>query len=74
MDMEMKPFVTNPCPECNKRSTIELTPQQYYDLVVNPARPHIQNIFLDWTPGERELLITGMHPACWAKVFSGEEE
>jgi hypothetical protein len=33
----------------------------------------IQNAFPDMDPGERELLITGTHDACWDKLFSEEE-
>ena len=34
----------------------------------------IQNAFSDMSMGERELLISGTHPACWDKLFPGEGE
>jgi hypothetical protein len=34
----------------------------------------IQNAFPDMTMGDRELLISGTHAACWDKLFPREEE
>jgi len=34
----------------------------------------IQNAFPDMTMSDRELLISGTHPACWDKLFPEEEE
>jgi hypothetical protein len=34
----------------------------------------IQNAFPDMSMSDRELLISGTHPACWDKLFPGEEE
>ena len=34
----------------------------------------IQNAFPDMSMSERELLISGTHPACWDKLFPEEEE
>ena len=33
----------------------------------------IQQAFPEMTSGERELLKTGFHPACWDSLFSEEE-
>ena len=38
------------------------------------AGENIQNVFPDMSAGEREVLISGTHPACWDKLFSEEEE
>jgi hypothetical protein len=35
---------------------------------------NIQDVFPDMNEGDRELLISGTHPACWDKLFPGEEE
>ena len=35
---------------------------------------NIQRVFPDMGAGEREILITGIHPACWDKLFLGEGE
>ena len=35
---------------------------------------NIQDVFPDMNEGDRELLISGTHPACWDKLFPGEGE
>jgi len=35
---------------------------------------NIQRAFPDMNAGDREILISGTHPACWDKLFPGEEE
>jgi hypothetical protein len=35
---------------------------------------NIQNAFPDMPAADREVLISGTHPACWDKLFPGEEE
>jgi hypothetical protein len=35
---------------------------------------YIQNAFPDMSAEDRELLISGTHPACWNKLFPGEDE
>lgn len=61
---------TLPCPECHKTTEVEMTEEQASELA---SGKHIQTIFPDWEPSKRELLITGMHPECWDKVFAEEE-
>lgn len=34
---------------------------------------HIQNVFPDMSAGDREILISGTHPACWDKLFPEED-
>ena len=34
---------------------------------------YIQNAFPDMSAGDREILISGTHPACWSKLF-GEDD
>ena len=38
------------------------------------AGEYIQNAFPNMTEGERELLISGTHPACWDQLFPKEED
>jgi hypothetical protein len=33
----------------------------------------VQRVWPHMTPDDRELLITGTHPACWEKIFEGVE-
>jgi hypothetical protein len=35
---------------------------------------YIQNAFPDMSAEDRELLISGTHPACWDKLFPKEDE
>lgn len=37
------------------------------------AGEYIQNAFPDMSMEDREVLITGTHPACWNKLFPEEE-
>ncbi len=34
----------------------------------------IQNCFPDMPLDEREILISGTHPACWDTLFGGDDE
>lgn len=36
-------------------------------------RVYVQDAFPTWTADERELLISGTHPACWDAMFGPEE-
>jgi hypothetical protein len=38
------------------------------------AGENIQNAFPDMNAGDREILISGTHPACWKKLFPKEDE
>ena len=55
------------CPSCGKETKLMVTEQQYKDL--NDGKKLIQNIFPDWSPEDRELLITGICSNCWDKMF-----
>ena len=35
---------------------------------------NIQDAFPDMKLEDREVLISGTHPACWDKLFAGEED
>lgn len=38
------------------------------------AGENIQNAFPEMSIKDREILITGTHPACWDKLFPKEDE
>jgi len=38
------------------------------------AGENIQSAFPDMSVNDREILITGTHPACWDKLFPTEGE
>jgi hypothetical protein len=35
---------------------------------------YIQEALPDWPAEQREMLITGIHPACWKAMFSDSED
>lgn len=60
---------TKACVMCHKSTDIEITETQAL-LYSHPQRPNIQEIFPDWAPEQRELLITGTHAECWDELMS----
>lgn len=62
---------TLPCPHCKKTSDVEVTEEQYQQLM--DGTKHIQVIFKNWPVEKRELLITGTHPKCWIAIFEKED-
>lgn len=64
-------FVCPTCHVCGKQATVQVTPKQYMDWQMGE---HIQDVFPDKSPDERELMISGTHPECWEKLFGGPEE
>ena len=63
---------TLPCVHCRKSSDLEITQEQYRELMDN--KKSIQSIFYDWPVEKREQLITGTHPKCWDEIFNDSEE
>jgi hypothetical protein len=64
-------LITPPCIECHKTSNVEVTAEQEKRF---HSGEFVQNVFPDWSPEKRELLITGTHPECWDKIFPDEGE
>ena len=62
---------TKPCCVCNKYEVWSLDRQAVESWQGGEL---IQNAFPDMTMGDRELLISGTHAACWDKLFPREEE
>ena len=60
-------YVNTKCPYCGKTSTLEMTNEQYEQYISGDS--YIQNIFPNWSPAIREMLITGICPDCWNKIF-----
>jgi hypothetical protein len=61
---------TPKCPMCGEASIVEMTGDQFEHLAESG---HIQDLFPDWTPDQRELLITGTHKECWDQMFADED-
>jgi hypothetical protein len=62
---------TRPCMFCGGSAMLALDPDLYDRWLGGEA---VQSVWPEWTPGQRELLITGTHPACWDANFSDEAE
>lgn len=58
------------CPMCGRNNVVTVT-KKGYGLWRSGC--NIQDAFPNLTPDERELLQTGICPACWDRLF-GEEE
>lgn len=67
----MATITTPVCAHCNIASTIELSDAEV--KAWKEVRP-IQKALPHRTDDERELLMTGTHPACWDIMFPPEDE
>lgn len=65
---------TKPCIVCGLQTQIEFTDKEWLGYQQWKSGTHIQHAFPRWTPEQRELLITGTHPACWDEMTAGLEE
>jgi hypothetical protein len=62
---------TKPCTVCNQYEVWSLN----QDAVTRwQAGESIQTAFPDMSVGDREVLISGTHTACWDKLFPKEED
>lgn len=61
------------CRMCKQTHTLKVRVEDYLTFD-SPIRPHIQNIFPYLSAGERELLLSGICPDCWNKMFGGEDD
>lgn len=62
---------TKPCTVCNKYEVWSLDRSAVTRWQEGET---IQDAFPDMSAGDREILISGTHAACWDKLFPGEEE
>jgi hypothetical protein len=60
---------TKPCCVCNEYEIWSLD-QELVDRW--RGGENIQRVFPDMSAGEREVLISGIHPACWDTLFPKE--
>lgn len=66
MSQTLTPYITRPCFLCGKTSTQEVTTDQAQALA---AGEPVQYVLPGLPAPERELFITGTHPACWEAMF-----
>ena len=62
---------SRPCTVCGEYEVWSLDRQAVESW---QAGENIQNAFPDMNAGDREILISGTHPACWEKLFPKEDE
>lgn len=60
------------CRSCKKQVDIEMNSVQLRELSIGIKK--MQDIFPEKTPGEREILISGMCEECFDELFSEEDE
>ena len=68
---EMIVIKTKPCMVCDKYEVWSLDREA---VTRWQEGENIQSAFPDMKAEDREVLITGTHPACWDKLFPGEGE
>lgn len=59
------------CPFCGKPSSIVVDKERFERW---QAGEHVQLVWPELTPGERETLISGAHEACFDRAFAPEPE
>jgi hypothetical protein len=60
---------TKPCPGCKQTHSVRVDPLGYAEW--QDGMP-IQRAMPELSAPEREILITGICPPCWGRMFSGE--
>lgn len=60
------------CPHCHK--VIKLPIKEEELLAWNPNEQFVQEAFPELTPGQREMLLSGLCEECWNEIFSEEDE
>ena len=61
---------TRVCMVCGQTSVVTMTNHEYASWFMGYD---VQTVFPSWSPEQRELLITGTHPECWATLFGDED-
>lgn len=62
---------TKPCVVCGKTSRVTVPLAGY--IAWRHHGEFVQNAFPEMSADNRELLISGTHPACWAELFNEED-
>lgn len=67
----MPVIITRACQLCGKPSEVTVTDEEYDRYI---SERFIQDALPDWSPDQREMLISGTHPECWARMFPEEDQ
>ena len=62
--------ITKPCTHCGETSKLRVDADAYRQWVSGAL---IQDAFPDMDADNRELLISGTHPACWDTMFGDDQ-
>lgn len=63
--------VVTRCPFCGRGNEVEVNESDYWDWQDGEL---VQNAFPYLSADEREMLISGICPTCWDKMFGSNEE
>ena len=63
--------LTTPCIGCHQSTRMTLDTDKVKRWLNGT---HIQNVFPEMKPDDREVLLSGIHGPCWDEIFGGEEE
>jgi hypothetical protein len=71
--LAMTTITTKPCMMCRKVSVVSV-PAAGLEAFDNGRGALIQHAFPDLSADDRELLLSGAHPACWDSLFAVLDE
>lgn len=60
------------CPRCLAVTGLPITEEEL--LAWNPSEQYVQDAFPQLTPGQREVLLSGICEKCWNEIFPEEDE
>ena len=69
--MAMTFYVTPQCVVCHQHGHMLLDETK---LNRWKAGEFVQDVWPDMSADDREMLISGTHPACWTELFGGEDD
>jgi hypothetical protein len=61
---------THPCVVCNKSSEVKLDKDKFTRWINGEFA---QNVWPEMSPGEREVLVSGTHDACWEQLMGDDD-
>ena len=67
-DLTFVRVTTNVCMVCDKMGVLDI-PYLDWDYYKKNTHLHIHQTLRSLSAGEREMLITGIHPVCWDELF-----
>lgn len=72
MQQRMVTVVTPACWDCGLSTMMEVPLKGYNEWTMD-GQPIVLS-FPDMSDDDREMLISGTHPACWDRLFPREDE